>query len=60
MIGMKIEESIEKIKINGFESPYYGTMRIKIIHRDGRKAKLETNGKMTIEEIVDELIKGLK
>jgi hypothetical protein len=47
------------VKIRGFDSAYYGTMRVITEMPDGRKVKVETNGFKTLKDIVNETIKGL-
>ena len=50
---------VKRVKIRGFDSAYYGTMRVITEMPDGRKTKVETNGFKTLKDIVNETIKGL-
>ena len=50
---------VKRVKIRGFDSAYYGTMRVITEMPDGRKVKVETDGFKTLKDIVNETIKGL-
>ena len=53
-------EHVKRVKIRGFDSADYGTMRVITEMPDGRKVKIETNGFKTLRDIVNETIKGLE
>ena len=55
---IQIKDHVKKLKIKGYFGRYYpsAVWHISMEMQDGRKAKLDTTGTMTIGEIVDELI----
>ena len=55
---MEIKDYVKRVNVA--YSFVYGKYRIKVTAHDGRETALTTTGNMTIKEIIDKLVAGLK
>lgn len=59
---IKIGNHVKKMRIKGYFGRFYqgGIWHISTELYDGRKAKLDTTGSMTVGEIIEELVNRLE